>query len=262
MEKLKIGVFGCGNMGRALVLAIGGKIPSIEFFLYNPNTLKAIDLAKGINAQVISNVEKMPIDLDWYIIAFKPQSLEDFSFPFSENAKLLSVLAGTKISKLQERFKIKKIARLMPNTPSSLGLGANLLFLNSEFNSIEERQLHNILNSTGKIFKIASEADLDLTTAFSGSGPALLFEIARIFEQELIKATDGRVPAKEIIAQTFLGTAMLMQSENSFEHLRNQVTSKKGVTEEALEVLTDKGLQGLFNMAFIAAQKRTAELSG
>ncbi len=248
-------------MGSALALAIGNTFPEIEFFLYTPSQFKAIDLAKKINAKALSTLNEMPRDLNWYIIAFKPQSLEDFNFNFHEKAKLLSVLAGVKISKLQEHFKIKKIARLMPNTPSSIGLGANLLYMDSAFHSDEENELREILKASGKIFKMGSQKDLDLTTAFSGSGPALVFELARIFEEELTIMTQGRVPARDIIAQTFLGSAHLMQSENSFLDLRNQVTSKKGVTHEALKVLVDNDLQGLFNSAFSAAYKRTLELS-
>lgn len=50
-------------------------------------------------------------------------------------------------------------------------------------------------------------------------------------------------------------------SEISFEELRKQVTSKKGVTHEALEVLKDHKLQDIFSMAFEAAYQRTLELS-
>ena len=149
----------------------------------------------------------------------------------------------------------------MPNTPSALGEGANLLFLNSSFNSEEESNLNFLLCATGKLFKMNTEADLDLTTAFSGSGPALVFELARIFEAELSRMTQGRVPAKEIISQTFFGSSSLMKGAHSFEELREQVTSKKGVTYEALEVLKENNLQEIFSKAFTAAYTKTIELS-
>jgi pyrroline-5-carboxylate reductase len=77
--------------------------------------------------------------------------------------------------------------------------------------------------------------------------------------------TSGRVPAKEIVSQTFFGSAALMNSpansDKSFEELRSQVTSKKGVTYEALGVLENNNLQNIFSNAFEAAYKRTIELS-
>jgi pyrroline-5-carboxylate reductase len=260
---MKIGVFGCGNMGRALVIGIKAQFPDAEFVLFTPSQLKARELAQVVGGSSVDNVDEMPNDLDWYLLAFKPQSLGEFQFNFKADSKIISVLAGVNSTKLIAKFTTKKIARLMPNTPSSLGLGANLLFLNSSFSNNESDEINSLLQATGKIFPMKTEEDLDLTTAFSGSGPALIFELARIFESELNRMTSGRVPAHEIIAQTFLGSATLMNAnlDISYEELRNQVTSKKGVTHEALEVMNKNKLQEIFTSAFEAAYARTIELS-
>jgi pyrroline-5-carboxylate reductase len=261
MTKMRIGVFGCGNMGRALVLGMRACFDDAEFFLYTPSGVKARELAGHVKGHVVNEASEMPQDLDWYLLGFKPQSLDEFHYDFQSDAKIISVLAGVKTTKLIQKFKTNKIARLMPNTPSAIGSGANLYYLNSHFNVADKKEFESLLAATGKVFKMESEGDLDLTTAFSGSGPALIFELARIFEAELTRMTEGRVPAKEIVAQTFLGSAGLMQSPTSFEELRTQVTSKKGVTYEALEVLKEEKLQETFKRAFEAAYKRTLELS-
>lgn len=265
MNNLKIGVFGCGNMGRALVLGMKAKFPGAQFYLFTPGHTSARELALKVDGHSLNQITEMPKNLDWYLLAFKPQTLEEFQFDFSSESKIISVLAGVKTSKLMEKFKVSKMARLMPNTPAAINEGASLFFLNSHFNPNEKEEFISLLNSTGKLFPMKSEEDLDLTTAFSGSGPALLFELARIFEAELTRMTDGRVPAKEIISQTFFGSAALMnsfsQADQSFEELRNQVTSKKGVTYEALEVLKANKLENIFKEAFMAAYKRTVELS-
>lgn len=261
MSSVKIGVFGCGNMGRALVLGMKSRFPDAEFYLYTPTEIKARELAEHVHGHFVQSLNQMPTDLNWYLLAFKPQSLNDFHFHFRSDSKLISVLAGVNTSRLIEKFNVQKTARLMPNTPSSIGEGANLYFLDEPFTKAEEASFVELLGATGQLFKMNTEADLDLTTAFSGSGPALVFEMARIFEAELTRMTDGRVPAKEIVAQTFFGSSGLMKPEKSFEELRLQVTSKKGVTYEALEVLKNRDLQGLFQEAFTAAYKRTLELS-
>lgn len=262
---MRIGVFGCGNMGRALVLGMKARLPHAEFFLFTPSQLKAQELAVSVGGVSLNQCSEMPRDLDWYLLAFKPQSLDEFQFDFALDSKIISVLAGVKSSKLIAKFNSQKIARLMPNTPSAIGLGANLLFINSKINKSEEEEIHSLLSATGKIFLMKTEEDLDLTTAFSGSGPALIFEMARIFEAELTRMTHGRVPAHEIVSQTFFGSGALMSSdqnkETSFEELRNQVTSKKGVTYEALEVLKKNDLQEIFSNAFLAAFNKTIELS-
>lgn len=265
MTKLKIGIFGCGNMGGALVLGMKARFPDAQFYLFTPSKVKAQELAEKVKGIFVADIVDMPRDLNWYLLAFKPQSLNEFQFEFAADSKIISILAGIKVSKLIDKFNIKKVARLMPNIPSVIGEGANLLCLGdsfSRFSKEEQLELNSLLSSTGTIFPTLSERDLDLTTAFSGSGPALIFELARIFESELASMTEGRVPAKEIVAKTFLGSsALMLNSQISFEELRNKVTSSKGVTHEALEVLKDSKIQEIFSNAFKAAYKRTIELS-
>lgn len=265
MTKRRIGVFGCGNMGSALVRSIKNQFEDAEFFLFTPSKIKADELAIIVDGISLDNISDMPTDLDWYILAFKPQNFDKFEFNFNKDSKILSILAGVQTSKLIAKLNSKKIARLMPNIPSVLGVGANLLFLNPGFSSSESEDICSFLTAAGKLFLMKSEKDLDIATAFSGSGPALIFELARIFEEELNRMTEGRLPAKEIIAQTFLGSSLVMDSklhtDLSFEELRNLVTSKKGVTFEALEVLENNSIQDIFSRAFQAAYARTIELS-
>ncbi len=256
---MKIGFFGCGNMGSAMAQGFKKNYPGVEQYFFTPSKTKAKELASSLGGTFVEFSVDMPKDLDWYILAFKPQSLNEFSFSFAENSKLLSVLAGTGIDTLEKKFKIKQIARLMPNTPSSVGMGANLFY--ADFVALEMKKL---LESLGKVFTMKSEKELDTMTAFSGSGPAIVFEFARIFEKHLIALNGDNPLSREIIAQTFLGSAKLMEkavSEGvSFETLREQVTSKKGVTFEALQILEKNGVDQIMGGAFTAAFKRTLEI--
>lgn len=246
-------------MGSALALGFKKNNPGVELYFFTPSVTKAQELANATGGQVILDLEQMPKDLDWYVLAFKPQSLYDFNFDFNRDAKILSVLAGTGIEALIKKFKVENIARLMPNTPSSIGEGSNLLY-----SPFEVGTMNNMLSTLGRLFIMKSEDELDAITAFSGSGPALIFEFARIFEKHLNLHAKGNSEAREIIAQTFLGSAKLMESAVangvSFESLREQVTSKKGVTFEALNILEKNGLENIMGGAFEAAHKRTLEL--
>jgi pyrroline-5-carboxylate reductase len=240
---MKIGFFGFGNMGRAIGAAMESQHPDIEFFVYTPS-----------GSFLLTD---MPLDLDYYVLAFKPQSLESFNFEFLPEHKIISILAGVSLETLIKKFKVSKIARFMPNTASLYSQSAGLLFFSLKYSSSEKENTIKLLESTGKIFAMKSEDQLDCTTGFSGSGPGLIFELARIFEEELNLLTNNELPAREIIAQTFLGAATLMSEDTStFVELRDNVTSKKGVTYEALEVLKENNLQSIFNQAFAAAFKR------
>lgn len=256
---MKIGFFGCGNMGRAIAEGIRKNDSKAELYFYTPSQIRAQALSVELFGFHVEQIEHMPKDLDWAILAFKPQQLKDFSFDFNPQNKILSVLAGVSIEKLSSRFKVQTIARLMPNTPSSLGKGANLLFAPAETESLKK-----LLSPLGKLFVMESEDQLDRLTAFSGSGPALVFEFARLFEENLKKLSD-HPEAREIINQTFLGSAELMidaaRRGITLTELREQVTSKKGVTYEALQVMEKNSLSNIMENAFSAAYKRTLELN-
>ena len=257
--KMRIGFFGCGNMGEALGLGFRESNPTAELYFYTPSQTRAKTLAEKTHGTFVDDVTQMPSNLDWYVLAFKPQSLGEFNFSFSANAKILSVLAGVGIDTLEKKFNVQKIARLMPNTPSQIGAGANLLY-----SPFEVGAMSDLLKKLGKLFIMKTESELDAITAFSGSGPALIFEFARIFEKHLVNQSFGNTEAREIVAQTFLGSAKLLEEALktgvSFETLRDQVTSKKGVTYEALQILEKNDFDNIMGGAFTAAHKRVLEL--
>lgn len=260
-KKMKIGIFGCGNMGSAIAAGLSKSTSDSlpELYFYTPSKTKAMELARIHNGNYVELEDQMPKDLDWYILAFKPQTLNDFNFRFNEDVKILSVLAGIDINKLEKKFNVKKIARLMPNTPSRLGLGANLFF--SDFDASDLTQK---LTNLGKLFVTESEMQLDKLTAFSGSGPALIFEFARLFEKHLKVIAGDCKFSRELIVETFAGSSELMRAalleDKSFETLREEVTSKRGVTFEALSILENNNFDHIVGRAFDAAYKRTIEI--
>lgn len=256
---MKIGFFGTGNMGSALAKGIRQHSPEHEIYLFNPTTKKTRDLSREIGGLVIENVNEMPKNLDWYFIAFKPQSLDQFHFNFASDSKIVSVLAGTNLKTLSQKFNCQKIIRLMPNTPSSIGEGVNLLYGEFDFDC-----LLPLINATGKSFLLDSESMIDQLTPYSGSGPALIFEFASQFEKNIIKITNNESLAREMVTQLFIGSSALIKngySQNkSLSSLRDEVTSKKGVTFEALKVLENKDFPLIMKEAFDQAYKRALEL--
>ena len=212
---MRIGFFGYGNMGKAIGQGLQLQFLDLQIFIYTPSGRMPLS--------------EMPTDLDYYVLAFKPQSLDDFNFNFLPGHKIISILAGVGLEKLIKKFGVQKIVRFMPNTPALYQEGAGLLFFSQAFSTTEKGDVVKILESTGKVFLMNSEDQLDRATGFSGSGPGLIFELARIFEAELNQLTDNQLPAREIITQTFFGAATLMVNDSSsFEELRDKVTSKRG----------------------------------
>ena len=147
----------------------------------------------------------------------------------------------------------------MPNTPSKVGFGVNLVYAN--FSSEWLNQFKSDFSHCGDSFYLNHEEEIDMITPFSGSGPAYIFEFSRIFEKKLSSFGFDSKLAREIIAKTFRGASeMLVLEEDDSETLRRNVTSKGGVTYEALKVFSDSGIEDVFFKAMDEALRRNEEL--
>lgn len=121
-----------------------------------------------------------------------------------------------------------------------------------------------LLSAVGQVEWVEDEALIDAVTAVSGSGPAYVFHLV-----EAMKAageTVGLSPelAAKLAAATVSGAgALLEQAEEDASTLRVNVTSPKGTTEAALNVLMAEqgGLTELMTKAIQAAHARSQELA-
>ena len=104
---------------------------------------------------------------------------------------------------------------------------------------------------------------IDAVTAVSGSGPAYVFLLAEcLAEAGVAEGLDPEFAARLARATMAGAGELLRRSDLSPAELRQNVTSPKGVTAVALEVLMGKdGLSDLLKRAVAAAAKRSRELS-
>lgn len=261
---MKIAVIGCGNMAQALVIPMAKNNSEIEIFCYTPSNTRAHTLASAANGTVVTKLSELP-KCDLYLLGFKPQNLADFAINFKSDfpsgATILSILAGVTTNKLTDLLGLESIIRVMPNTPSLVKEGANAIFFTSSVDQKTVSKVLQYLKSVGQVFQFNTEDKIDIITPFSGSGPAYIFEIARILIDKLSSMGIDEVVATQIINQTLLGSSKLLgESEKSAKALRDSVTSKNGVTYEALEVFKEAGLETIVGTAIDKAFKRAKEL--
>jgi pyrroline-5-carboxylate reductase len=120
-----------------------------------------------------------------------------------------------------------------------------------------------LLEAVGAVIFIGDEALLDAATAVSGSGPAYVFLLAECLAEAGEEAGLPAELAAQLARETVAGAGELLhRSDLAPAELRKNVTSPKGVTAAALEVLMGKeGLSHLLKRAVKKAAKRSRELS-
>lgn len=261
----KIAILGCGNMAQAIILGLFKEGVELECHTYTPSFSKAEKLALDVKGIAYKSLKDIP-ECDYYMVGCKPQQFEELARELkniiSKQATVVSILAGTTVSKIQELLDIKYVLRVMPNTPSLVGHGVNALYFSEEVSLGDKTFLTNMFDSFSKTFVFNKENEIDIITGFSGSGPAYIFEFANLMTKKMISMGIGESIAKEMVNHTFLGSSkLLVDSQNDAETLRNNVTSKNGVTYEALEIFKKYNMEAAFNDALDAAYNRSIELS-
>lgn len=263
----KICFIGAGNMTGAI---IGGLIednyPADMIMASNPSTPKLDGLAKQYKIQVTQNNQSAVDFADIVIMAVKPQMMEQVcnSLTFSKEQVFVSIAAGISVNSLQVfANNIPPIVRVMPNTPSAVGLGMCGIYATEEVNADDTQMIVNIMESVGKAIVVQNESDIDTVIAAAGSSPAYFFLIAEAMQEEAINMGLPRDQARTLIEQAMLGSATLMQRSQDLEicELRANVTSKGGTTAKAVESLQQSNINDIMAKAMQSAVKRAQEMS-
>ncbi|MGK0368105.1 MAG: pyrroline-5-carboxylate reductase [Thermoproteota archaeon] len=263
MRIKKIGVLGCGNMGQALSKGIHNRNRNFSFLTYTPSKIRALELAIDIEGTQVSSLEELA-KCDLIILACKPQQFESVASelkPFLKDQIILSVLAGTNTSQLENGLN-KNIIRYMPNTPIGIGLGAGIFYFS---NNIEMNIKSEVLSLFAKIstdFEVQTENEFDSMMVITGCGPAYIYEFAKYMSEFLIDKGISKQSSVKAVKSLFTGASELMnKSDEELDSLIGKVTSKGGVTIEAIESFRESNIQDSFNTAFEKALKRSLELS-
>ncbi len=204
---------------------------------------------------------------DIVVLAVKPQILQAVcqSIQGSVQAKsslVISVAAGIRTLNMAHWLGEEvAIVRTMPNTPALIQTGATGLFANALVTPEQKNQAEHILRAAGITIWVEDEAQLDIVTALSGSGPAYYFLFMEAMEQTAQKMGLDAKTAHILTLQTALGAAkMAMESQQPLTTLRQNVTSPNGTTERAINQFEASNLRQIVESAMLNAQQRAKEL--
>jgi pyrroline-5-carboxylate reductase len=261
--KEKIAFIGGGNMAEALIKGIAARYQDrITVSEPSEERRKHLEGLFGVKTTA-SNAEAVE-GAQIIILAVKPQVMElvlkEIS-PFVEGSKtVVSIAAGISLSYLAERLRTGKLVRVMPNTAALVGEAMSVLSLCECLHEKDFEAVKDIFMSIGKAV-VMPEKYMDAVTAISGSGPAFV----ALFLEGLMEGGQAAGlaagAARELVVQTALGTARLLEETGlDTVELRRMVTSPGGTTMAGLKIFEEAGLKGIILDAVVAAVKRAEEL--
>jgi pyrroline-5-carboxylate reductase len=265
-SKYQVGLIGVGVMGEALISGlISSRFPKAQIVFTEKRAERAREISSKYGAREVDLTE-LAKSSDVILLVVKPQDLAQLlasiSGNLNKNATLVSFAAGKTTDFISEIVGPDiSIIRVMPNTPTLIGLGMAAISLGGSVNPEQAKFVSEFLATCGKVISIEENLQ-DAVTALSGSGPAYFFA----FVEEMIKSGISLGLSSEqattLAIQTMIGSAaMLEQSGKNATTLRENVTSPNGTTAAALKVFSEANLGDIVAKAMTAARDRSQELA-
>lgn len=268
----KIGFIGAGNMAKAIITGIINKnvVKSDNIIIFDIDNSKTDDLSENFSIKSVSSNKEIINSADIIVIAVKPQSFDELSVEIKEanfpinyfsNKVVVSIMAGINTDKIKSVFENAQIIRTMPNTPALIGKGVTGIYY---YNTADETKdfIKKIFDAIGFSVIVEEEDKINGITAISGSGPGYFFLIMECFQELSNFFNISNEQILKMITATIEGSAELVnQTKKNPDELRKMVTSYKGTTAAALDVLEKNNFKEILKDAVKAAYYRAQELS-
>ena len=259
-------LIGAGKMGHALAQGwLHAGLANDQLVLVDPHPqssitnfaheqgIRLLDKVTGEHARVL-------------VLAVKPQMmpqvLSELRSSVGPDTLVISIAAGISIETLSGGLGTRKIVRTMPNTPAQLGRGITGAVPASGIGAADRDLADALLKAAGDVLWFEDESKIDAVTAVSGSGPAYVFHFVEALAEAARHQGFSEEQAMQLARATVIGAAALLESDGSpASVLRQNVTSPKGTTAAALDVLMgEPGLTDLIDRTVQAARARSEEL--
>lgn len=250
----KIGFIGSGKMASAIIKGL------IKTGFAKPEELIATQVelegveekSKALGIKIILDNKELAKNSEIILIATKPNqavdALEEIK-PFITSDKLIaSIAAGVTTEKLEAHLpQNTRVVRIMPNTPALVGEGMSGMVGGKYAKSEDLEYIKNMLSTIGKCIVVDDEAQIDIVTAISGSGPAFFYKVINEIARAGEKLGMDYDKALLLSIQTAIGSAkMALHREISMEELISNVATKGGCTRVGVDCMDDNNTEKLF----------------
>ena len=256
------GFLGCGNMGGAIAARLSQSTKEITV---SDRSGKAKALAAELGIAYSDNIG-VATNCDCIFLAVKPQMLQEVLTPLKpmlalRRPLLVSMCAGLELAKVQELAGCAlPIIRIMPNTPTRVGLGV-IPYCRNEL--VRDRMLAEWIvdmQPCGTLDPL-EERLMDAASALSGSGPAYFYMMLDALADGAAACGMPKAKALDYAARTMAGAAqMYIETKQHPAALKDAVCSPGGSTLAGVQELDRAGFRCAAADCVIAAYRKNKDL--
>ena len=264
---MKILVIGAGNMGLTYAqgMAQSDLLKEKDVMIIDNSAEKLAELRAQGTFDVYERLEDCLPQAAMVFIAVKPfhseEVFEAIKVLKKPNQIFVSVMAGVTIKTMQEAMDVKKVVRAMPNLPAFVGHGFTSFVGSEDMTPEELLTVEQLIDTTGRSIRVASELEIDKSTGISGSGPAYVFYFMEAMMEAATDMGFADQDARLMVTQTFEGAVELFkQADLTPAEWMSRVASKGGTTRAALDSMANNKVKAQIKDAAFAAYERAVEL--
>jgi pyrroline-5-carboxylate reductase len=261
-----IALLGVGKLGEALLSGLlRAGTPAAGLLAAERHAERAAEIAERYGVPT-PTPEQAVAQADVVLLAVKPQDMRTLLHEISGSVRpgtlVVSMAAGIPSALVEEALpEGTPVVRVMTNTPVFVDEAMSAVSAGAHAGPEHLEVVEQLLRPVGKVVRVP-ESQQDAVTALSGSGPAYFFFLVEAMIDAGILLGLPRAVAAELIVQTAVGSARMLQE--SGEHpvvLREAVTSPGGTTISAIRVMEDHGVRAAMLSALEAARDRSRQLA-
>lgn len=271
LSDLSLTFYGAGSMAEAILRGlVEAKLtePSRIAVLNRSNAERLRELSERYGVvPAIDDDRKLEAlkNADIILLGMKPKdaasALRSLRPLLRPEQLLVSVIAGLSIATMHQLLeRPQPIVRTMPNTSSTIGLGATGISFSETVNEAQRAASLAIFDAVG-MSVVVDEPLIEAVNGVSGSGPAYIYFMMEAMIDAGVQLGLTREAATALTAQTVVGAGeMVKLTGEEPGELRRKVTSPNGTTFAALEIMRQFGFQEGMNKAILRCAERAREM--
>ena len=245
---------GYGHLGKSLLTDQLKKNNTI-YAVNSKNNIFLINSKKKIKITTLS--------FDYIFLLVRPDTFLK-EFPkflkfISMKSKIISCIAGIKISTISDSLNTQKVIRIMPNIMAQYNKSQTFIFAKNK--KLLDKKFDNLIKSFGSNHYTSNEDQINIATAVFGSGPAF---IALLINSYIFaaKSLSNNSRLKDIdIINLFQNVLLINQDSRELDKFLKSISSKKGTTQAGVQSLKKHNIKKILYTALDRAYKRARELS-
>ncbi len=184
--------------------------------------------------------------------------LAELRYTFQPDAIIISLAAGVSLAKMLEAARGVTVLRVMPNTPSMVGEGMNLVCFAPGTSAEKREEVQDLLRAFGPWLEIP-EAAMEAGGALCAVGPTFLFPIVQSLMATAIEAGLTEPEARMATAQVFIGTGRAVAvSKRSVPELNGMIGLHTLPEAQAMQLVAAAYQEALGKLKGLAARMAAA----